>query len=169
MSVLAGVIAMLLILGLLMKKDHYVKCDVIINAPRQKVFDFIKFLKNQDEFNEHAKADTDRKKEFKGTDGTIGYIYAWSGNKDAGIGEKEIMHIVEGKRVETEIRFVKPFKAVGYAIMDTESLTDNQTKVYWSNAGKLKYPLNIMIPMVEKSVAKSMNASLQTLKNILEK
>jgi hypothetical protein len=42
------------------------------------------------------------------------------------------------------------------------------TPVSCSNAGILKYPLNIMIPMVEKSVAKGMDASLLTLKNILE-
>jgi hypothetical protein len=53
-------------------------------------------------------------------------------------------------------------------IMDIESLSDNQTKVSWSNAGTLKYPVNIMIPMMKKHVAKDMNASLSTLKNILE-
>jgi hypothetical protein len=32
----------------------------------------------------------------------------------------------------------------------------------------LKYPLNIMIPMAEKRFPKDMDASLATLKNILE-
>jgi len=164
----AGIIVLLLLIALFMKKEHYVKRDVIINAPRQKVFDYIKLLKNQDEFNKHAMAGPDRKREFKGTDGTVGYIYAWSGNKAAGVGEKEIMNIVEGKSVETEIRFVKPMHAIASIIMETESLSDHQTKVCWSNAGTLKYPINIMIPMMEKSVAKDMDISLSTLKSILE-
>ena len=167
--VLAGIVALVFIIALFRKKEHYVKCEIVINAPRQKVFDYIKLLSNQDKFNIHAKTDPNRKEESKGTDGTVGYIYSWSGNKDAGEGEKEIRNIIEGKRIEMEIRFVKPFKAVGYIIMDTESIADNQTKVSWSNAGILKYPLNIMIPMVEKSVAKGMDISLSTLKNILEK
>jgi hypothetical protein len=54
-------------------------------------------------------------------------------------------------------------------IMETESLPDDQTKVSWSNAGTLKYPINIMIPVMERSVAKGMDESLSTLKNILEK
>jgi len=54
-------------------------------------------------------------------------------------------------------------------IMETESLPNNQTKVIWSNAGTLKYPINIMIPMMERHVAKDMDSSLLTLKNILEK
>jgi hypothetical protein len=166
--VLAGVIALLLLIALFMKREHYVKREIIINAPRQKVFDYIKLLKNQDEFNKHAMAAPDRNREFKGTDGTVGYIYAWSGDKNAGVGEKEIKNIIEGKRIETEIRFVKPMAATASIIMETESLSDNQTKVIWSNAGTLKYPINIMIPMMEKHVVKDMAISLSTLKNILE-
>ncbi|MBC7872358.1 MAG: polyketide cyclase, partial [Ferruginibacter sp.] len=74
-----------------------------------------------------------------------------------------------GKRIETEIRFVKPMVTSAAIIMETESLSDHQTKVYWSNAGTLKYPVNIMIPMMEKHVAKDMESSLSILKNILEK
>ncbi|HEV8273480.1 MAG TPA: SRPBCC family protein [Chitinophagaceae bacterium] len=167
--VVAGIIALLLIIALFMKKDHYVKREIIINAPLQKVFDYIKLLKNQDKFNKQAMADPDRDKEFKGKDGTVGFIIAWNGDKSVGEGEKEIMNIIEGKKFETEIRFVRPFKAVGRAIMETESLSNDQTKVYWSNAGTLNYPLNLLIPMMEKNVAKDMDISLSTLKNILEK
>ena len=166
--VVAGIIALLLIIALFMKREHYVKREIIINAPRQKVFDYVRLLKNQDKFNKHAMAGPDRKREYKGTDGTVGFIYAWSGNKNAGEGEKEIKNIIEGKRIETEIRFVKPMVASASIIMETESLSDDQTKVYWSNAGILKYPLNVLVPMVEKSVAKDMDSSLSTLKNILE-
>ena len=167
--VLAGIIAFLLIIAFFMKREHYVKREIIINAPLQKVFDYLKLLKNQDEFNKHAMTAPDREREFKGTDGTVGYIYAWSGNKNAGEGEKEIKNIIEGKRIETEIRFVKPMTATASIIMETESLPGNQTKVIWSNAGTLKYPINIMIPMMEKHVVKDMDSSLITLKNILEK
>src|SRR5882757_5350014 len=166
---ITGIIALLLIIALFMKREHYVKREIIINASRQKVFDYLRLLKNQDEFNKHAMAGPDRKREFKGTDGTVGYIYAWSGNKNAGEGEKEIKNIVEGERIETEIRFIKPMAATASIIMETESLSDNQTKVIWSNAGTLKYPINIMIPMMEKHVVKDMDISLSTLKNILEK
>src|SRR6266480_5255499 len=124
--VVAGIIGLLLIIALFMKKEHYVKREIIVNAPRPKVLDYIKLLKNQDEFNKHAMTAPDRKREFKGTDGTVGYIYAWSGNKNAGVGEKEIKNIIEGKRIETEIRFVKPMRAIATITMGTESLSDDQ-------------------------------------------
>ena len=172
--VAAGIIALLLIIALFIKREHYVKREIVINAPRQKVFDYVKLLTNQDKFNKHAMAGPDRKREYKGTDGTVGFIYAWSGNKKAGQGEKEIKAIIEGKKIEAEIRFVKPMAATACIIMETESLSDpdsyrDQTKVSWSNAGTLKYPINIMIPMMEKMLPKEMDISLSTLKDILEK
>ena len=166
---IAGIIALLLIIALFTKKEYYIRCEIIINAPLQKVFDYIKLFKNWDNFNERATADHNKKTEFKGTDGTVGFIIAWNGNKKVGEGEKEIKAIVEGKKIETEIRFVRPFTAVGYTNMTTESVSANQTKVTLSNASKIKYPFNILLLVVEKRIAKDMDTSLATLKNILEK
>lgn len=170
--ILAGIIALLLIIAIFMRKTHSVAREVVIDAPRQKVFDYVRMLKNQDEFNLHAMADVERKKEFTGTDGTVGYKYAWSGDKNAGVGEKEIIAIVEGQKIEMEIRFVKPMKATAIITMETESLPaphEDRTKVSWSNAGVLKYPFNLLIPVMERHVARDMMTSLTTLKTILEK
>lgn len=168
--VVAGFIALLLIIALFMKKQHYVNREIIINPPLQKVFDFLKLLKNQEQFNKWAAADKEnRKEEFKGTDGTVGFIYSWSGNKKAGQGEKKIRSIIEGKKIETEIRFIKPMRVTASVIFETESSSDDQTKVNLINTGELKYPMNLFIPMAEKRFPKEMDESLSTLKNILEK
>jgi hypothetical protein len=166
--ILASIIALLLVAALFMKKQHYVNREIIINAPSQDVFEFLRLLKNQDKFNKWAKTDPNRKEETKGIDGTVGYIYSWSGNKDAGQGEKEIIDIIDGKRIETEIRFIKPMRISASVIMETESVSNKQTKVNLINGGKLNYPLNIMIPIAEKNFAKDMDTSLSTLKTILE-
>lgn len=166
--VLAAIIALLLIVALFMKKQHYVSREIVISAPRQKIFDFLRLLKNQEQFNKWAKTDANRKEQFNGTDGTVGFIYSWSGNKSAGAGEKEIINIVEGKVIETEIRFIKPMRVSASVTFETESLSDTQTKVKLVNTGSLKYPLNIMIPMAEKNFPKDMDESLSTLKNIME-
>jgi hypothetical protein len=166
--VLAGIIVFLLIIALFMKREHYVKREIIINAPLQKVFDFLKLLKNQDKFNKWAQADADRNWEYKGTDGTVGFIISWNGNNKVGEGEKEIMNIVEGKRIETQIRFVRPMATVANVIMETESLSDNRTNVSLINSGTLKYPMNLFIPMAEYRFPKDMDTSLSTLKSILE-
>lgn len=167
--VLAGIIALLLITGLFMKRDHFVKREIVIQAPLREVFDYLKLLKNQDHFNKGAMAGPERIREYKGTDGTVGFVYAWRGNKDAGEGEKEIMNIEDGKRIVAEIRFKKPMAAASTIVMETASLSADQTRVSWSNSGTLKYPFNILIPMLEKRLPADMDESLGNLKNILEK
>lgn len=167
--VVTGIIVLVLIIALFMKREHYVRREVIIDAPRQEVFDFLKLLKNQDKFNKWAMADPDRDREFRGTDGTVGFIIAWNGDKSVGEGEKEITNIIDGKRIETRIRFVRPMAMIADVIMETESLSADQTKVYLSNGGILKYPMNIMIPIAEKKFQKDVDISLSTLKGILEK
>jgi hypothetical protein len=167
--VVTGIVVFLLIIGLFMRKEHFVKREIVINAPLQKVFDYLRLLKNQDNFNKWSMADPARNNEYRGTDGTVGFVIAWNGNKDAGEGEKKITNIVEGKRVETQIRFLRPMVTTANVVFETESISGNQTKVYMSNAGTLNYPMNIFIPIAEKKFPKDMDASLSNLKAILEK
>jgi hypothetical protein len=152
-----------------MKKNHYVIREIEINAPQQEVFEFLKLLKNQDKFNKWAKAGANRDWNYKGIDGTVGFVISWNGDKKVGEGEKEIMHIIEDKKIETQIRFIRPMITTANINFELEPLTDNRTKVFMSNAGKLNYPMNVFIPIAEKNFPKDMDVSLMNLKTILEK
>src|SRR3954463_8043069 len=87
---LAGIIALVLIIALFMTKGYKTHKEIVIQAPKEKAFDYIKQIKNQDHFNKWLMLDPNMKKEYKGTDGTVGFIYGWSGNKEGGEGEQEI-------------------------------------------------------------------------------
>lgn len=163
-----GIIGFALIIALFMKSEHYVCREIIINAPSNKIFEFLKFIKNQEKFNKWSTTDSDRITESIGTDGTTGYIYSWRGNKDAGHGAKEIIGIADGKKIEIEIRFTKPMKVKASMIMETDSVSESQTKVTFINRGNLKYPLNLMIPMAEKNFSRDLDESLSTLKKLFE-
>lgn len=166
---LFGIIALLFIIALFMRKDYNIHREIIINAPKQKVYDYLKHLKNQDNFNKWVMTDPSMKRDFKGTDGTVGFIYGWNGNKKAGEGELEITALEEGKRIETEIRFIRPFAGLSHASTVITAVSADQTKIVWGNKSFMKYPLNLMLSMIEKMLAKDMDISLQNLKNILEK
>jgi hypothetical protein len=112
------------------------------------------------------------KKEFRGTDGTIGFVSAWdSKNKNNGKGEVEIIKIKNGYRIDYAYRFIKPFKSTNLAYFLTDSISNNQTKVIWGFAGKMTYPLNLMLLFMnlEKMVGKDFEAGLENLKVVLEK
>lgn len=171
--IIAGIIALLLVIALFMKKECNVRREIIIDAPRRLVFDYIRLLKNQDGFNKHEIAYPDRIQEFKGLYGT-GYIYICSDDKNTGAGEKGILSIVVEEKVEMGVRLANPIRTVARILMETASLPGpgkdrEQTKLSWSSTCRLNYPVNIMIHMMEKHIAKDTDTSLSTLKNILEK
>ena len=167
--VVAILIAIPLIVALFVKKEYVVEREVTINKPKEQVFDYVKYLKNQDNYSKWVRMDPNMKKDFRGTDGTVGFVYAWDGNKDAGKGEQEIKNITEGERVDVEVRFEKPFEGIATAPIITEAVAENQTKVKWGMKGKSTYPMNFMNLFMDGMLGKDLEISLTTLKGILEK
>ncbi len=168
--VLVLIIGILLIIALFVKKDYVIKREISISKPRQGVFDYIKHLKNQDNFSKWVMTDPGMKKDFRGTDGTVGFVYAWdSKNKNAGKGEEEIMQIIEGEKLDVEVRFERPFKNTAHTPFTTQMMSPTETKVTWSMIGRNPYPLNLITLFVDKLLGKDIEASLNNLKGILEK
>lgn len=167
---IVGLIALALIIALFVKKEYAVEREVIINKPKQEVFDYVKMLKNQDNFSVWAMRDPNMKKEYKGTDGTVGFVSAWDGNDQVGKGEQEIKKISEGERLDFELRFIKPFEATDDAYMTTEAVAENQTKVKWGFNGKMPYPMNLMLLFMDmdEMLGKDLADGLNNLKKVLE-
>jgi len=170
--VLAILFAIPLVVALFVKKDYGVEKEIIIDKPKQEVFDYIRFLKNQDNFSKWATMDPNMKKTYRGTDGTVGFVSAWeSDNHDVGAGEQEIIKITEVERIDFELRFMKPFESTESAYMTTESVSENQTKVKWGFSGHMKYPMNLMMLFMnfEKMIGDDLQTGLNKLKTELEK
>lgn len=167
--VVAIIIAIPLVIALFVKNEYAVEREITINKPKQEVFDYVKHLKNQDNYSTWVRMDPNMKKDFKGTDGTVGFVYAWNGNKDAGKGEQEIKNITEGERVDVEVRFEEPFEGIASAPVTTEAVSENQTKVTWGMKGRSNYPMNFMNLFMDDMLGKDLDTSLKALKAILEK
>jgi hypothetical protein len=170
LAIIAIIIAIPLITALFIRKEYTIEREITIAKPKQEVFNYVRYLKNQDNYNKWVMIDPNMKKDFKGTDGTVGFVYAWDSNdKSAGKGEQEIKKIIEGERIDVEIRFEKPFEGVAVAPIRTESLSGDQAKVRWGMTGRSKYPMNLMNLFMDNMLGKDLEASLVTLKGILEK
>lgn len=166
--IIAAIIVLPLIIALFIPKDYRIERSIIIDKQKHEVFDYIKYIKNQDEYSKWNMTDPNMKKEFRGTDGTVGFVYGWNGNKQAGEGEQEITGITDGERVTTEIRFKRPMQNVGHIYMNTEAHSDNSTKVTWGMMGKSPYPMNLMTAMLKGVLGKDLQISLNNLKALLE-
>jgi len=168
----AGVIGLILIIPLFTRKEINVQREVIINLAKVKVFEFVNLLKNQDQFSVWALKDPDMKKEFRGVDGTVGFVSGWESEmKDVGKGEQEIKEIIVGQRIDYELRFIKPFAATNFAFISFEIVSENQTLVKWGFSGKMKYPMNLflLIRDMDGMLGKDLQDGLNNLKRVLEK
>ena len=112
------------------------------------------------------------KQEYRGTDGTVGFTAAWnSRNDEVGEGEQEITKIIDGERIDSQIRFKRPFESKSDAYLITEPVTQNQTMVRWGFAGSMPRPFNLMALVydMDKEVGKDFEQGLTTLKGNLER
>ncbi len=165
---IAGLVCILLLAALFVKNEYRVERNISISKPKEQVFAYVKFARNQDKFNQWIMSDPQIKKSYRGHDGTAGFVYAWDSEGSAGKGEQLIKSIREGERVDFGIRFIKPFEGTASASMTTEALAANETKLTWSMEGRNPYPLNLMNLFVPGLLGNDMATSLNTLKTVLE-
>ena len=169
---LAIIIAVPLIAALFINGDYKLEREVIIKKPKQVVFDYVKLIKNQNNFSVWNMKDPNSKMNYTGTDGTVGFISSWESQmKEVGTGEQEILKIEEGSRIDVELRFTKPMTMKDNAYMVTEAIDSTQTKVKWGFYGKSPYPMNIMCLFMDmdKMIGPDLQKGLDNLKGILEK
>lgn len=164
-------IAAVAIASFLMPTEFKVERDTTINKPKADIYNYAKLLKNQNEWGPWFKKEPTMKQEFRGTDGTIGFVSYWKGEKEeTGEGEQEIKKLIENERIDTEIRFKQPFESKGEAHIILES-AGVQTKVKWTFAGSMPRPVNVMLLMIDmdKELGKDLSEGLAGLKSVMEK
>ncbi|MBC7874840.1 MAG: SRPBCC family protein [Ferruginibacter sp.] len=168
--VLGGIIVLFLVLALVTKKEFSLEKEIVINKPKQEVFNYLKLLRNQEKYSVWVMKDPLIKLIYTGTDGTVGAASAWeSKDKNVGIGEQEIKKITDGESVQVEIRFKKPFEATNQALTTVTTVEGGQTKVSNQFSGKSKFPMNVMNLFMGKLVGKDMQKNLENMKQNLEK
>jgi uncharacterized protein YndB with AHSA1/START domain len=168
----AALIAIPFIAALFTKKDFVIEKQIVINKPKQEVFDYVKLVKNQENYTVWTKADPNVKMEYTGTDGTVGFTSAWkSDNKDVGVGKQEITKVVEGERLEIKVTFYEPFEGVNDAYTSFEEISPSQTKVVNGFKGERNYIARIicLFMNMDKMVGDPMQQNLNNLKALLEK
>ena len=158
----------------LFTRDKYTLVrTIVVTKPAPLVFNYIKFNRNQRSYSKWLSLDPHTAIDFKGApDGTPGAIMTFASNDHkAGTGEWEITNVDEGKRVDFELRFLKPFAFTANGEFKTQSLANNQTQVTWTYHSGMNWPMNLMLLFLDmdKLVGKDIQTSLENLKFQLEK
>lgn len=171
LGVIVGIVFVILLAAAFSSNNYSIETHITISKPQAEVFEYVKYLKNQANYNKWVMMDPNVRKNFEGTDGTVGFHYYWnSDNKQVGQGEQIITGLTDN-RVNYDLIFIQPFSATAGSYIDTAALPDGQTKVTWVFHGQHTFMVKVMhIALnLKKALAKDLQTSLENLKVILEK
>lgn len=167
--VIIAIISLCLVVAMFSQNKYTLTREITINRPADKVFDYVKYLKNQPEYNKWLLLDPNTKISYKGApDGTPGAILTFeSSNSKTGKGEFETKKITAGEKVEFEIRFLA-FTANGY--MAVKSLSPDSTKLTWVYNSGMNWPVNFILLFMDmdKIIGNDIAESLNNMKHRLE-
>jgi hypothetical protein len=90
---------------------------------------------------------------------------------EVGAGEQQIKKVEDGKRIDYELRFKRPFESRSDAYLTFDDAGPAQTKVRWGFSGSMPRPMNLILLVMDmdKEIGKDFEAGLANLKSIVEK
>ena len=166
----ACLLALPFIAALFIPTEYTLSASENIKQPKSVVFEYMKSLKNQENYSVWVMADPTLHPEIVGEDGTVGAIQKWNSKDDnIGEGEQEITALTPD-RITVDLRFKRPFESTAKAATLFVAVSDTETKVTSEFYGKDAYPMNLMSYLFGWSIIEKAEAeNLKNLKKILEK
>jgi len=168
--IVVGIIfGLILLIAAFLPKNSIITQSIQIQKDKKTVFDFVKHINNQHQYNKWVMADPNADFQTSGEDGKIGFILSWnSKNSNVGEGEQEIMELNDNQHIKIEIRFKRPFSGTSYQNITFQSPTETSTEISMTFESTSKYPYNLMSALMKGVLQKDMGITLGNLKTILE-
>jgi hypothetical protein len=163
---LAAFIALLLIVAIFIPDNYTVSVSTTINKPQKEVYDYVKLIKNQENYSVWVMEDTNTVMTYTGIDGTVGFKAHWV-SKQMGEGEQQITN-VDGERVDVVLRF-KGHDDEQKAATIVKAISETQTQVTSEFYGHTSYPFNILCFVGKMFITDAQTKNMANLKAILEK
>lgn len=165
--ILAGLIALLLLVAAFLPGTYNVEKSIIINRPVSAVMNNVADLHHYANWNPWQKMEPGAKGVITGTPATPGHRYKWEGKK-IGIGQLTLRDLDE-KHVHFDLEFFKPFKSQANDNWLFEEWGNGETKVTWQNNGAFPWPMaRLMGPMITGNLNKQFVEGLNNLKAMSE-
>lgn len=169
--IIIGIALLVFILSSVAPKKYSAQRSIVIQRPPEEVYNYLRLLKNQDQWAKWNLLDPEIKKSYKGEDGKIGFQSIWESNhKKVGSGQQTIMAMDENKAIYTKLEFIKPFKSESDAFLSIDKIDDKSTNVTWGFSGEMNAPMNILLFFMnmDQKIGADFEEGLGNLKRILE-
>ena len=148
-----------------MPKFH-VSRSIIINAPAERVFGVVSDFGTWTTWSPWLLAEPDAKVIVSEESSSVGSSYSWEGQV-VGAGEMEHESLTPNRKIESEIRFLKPFKSISKVAFDIAETPDG-TELTWHMHGSLPFFLFFMKPQMETFIGMDYDRGLKMLKEWIE-
>ncbi|MBK9175904.1 MAG: SRPBCC family protein [Flavobacteriales bacterium] len=161
--------ALLVILGMTGQDRYRIERSVSIAAPVEAVWGHVSSLGAMDKWSPWNELDPSMKKTMEGTDGTVGAISKWEGNKDVGKGEQRIDSIVPNSLLRTHLTFQEPWTSETDALIELAPDAEG-TKVTWAMVGENDFMGKLMSKFMDMDamLGKDFEKGLALLKSQAE-
>jgi effector-binding domain-containing protein len=166
LSIVGGLLALWMLLGLFAKKDYLIERSTEIDAPREIVHEQISFFKNLKNWSPWHVYDPNMKTSIEGTDGAPGAKYIWSGNDEVGSGH-QLIKAITANRVDVEVMLNDFSTSPAYFQLEEMG---KKTKITWGMNMHVPFPWNAfsMLTDVNSFVGKDYENGLANLKRVCE-
>jgi effector-binding domain-containing protein/carbon monoxide dehydrogenase subunit G len=134
--ILVGVFILIaLILGIVGPKSYDVNRSALVAGTPEQVWPYVSNLKNMAQWSPWAEKDTAMTVEYTGTDGAVGSMSSWSGNKEVGKGSQTLSVLEPNSKVESTLVFLEPMAGQSTAYTHLKDTTGG-TYVTWGIKGE---------------------------------
>lgn len=151
-------------------KEYDLNRTVVINRPKAEVYAYIRKLQKQPLWMPWFLNDPRCIIKFRGQDGKVGAASYWRGtNRVEGI--QKITKVKEGKVLEIQLIFIKPYKSMSKLYMAVKEVDQKRTKLVWGVKGYHEFPASVFMLFYgfDRAFGKSFDAGLLNLKTVLER
>lgn len=166
--VILALVAVFLIYSATQPNQLKIEENVVIDAPKAKIYQAIIDFPTWGEWSEWDRLDPGMKQEYSETMGDVGsYNKWWSENPMVGIGSQEVIEVKQNEYMKVMMQFnERPEKNYAEFILTEE---EGKTKVVWTMEGsKTPFYLNVMNTLLEPMIRDSYQKSLKRLKTYIE-
>lgn len=165
---IVSLVCVILLIALFLPKDYHVERSVHINRSQSELYNYLRYLKSQEDFSPWQELDPKMKREMEGYDGEVGAITKWdSKNENVGKGQMEITALQPDKKIEYMLRFFEPWEmeASSYFEIAPDS-KDVGAQVTWGFDGQTPWPWNISLLFMDmdEELGKDLDKGLKKLK-----
>ncbi|MCB9255698.1 MAG: GyrI-like domain-containing protein [Chitinophagales bacterium] len=143
------------------KKDYQVERSILIDAPKDLVWEQIKYFHNWQSWSPWYAKDSTMIWTFEGNDGDLESSYSWT-SEDSGSGSMLNTGVVEGEELLYQVQFFKPFKSQSDGYLKLKDV-NGSTEVVWGFTGTNKGIFALFFNM-DKMVGPDFEAGLELLK-----